>query len=215
MLPHHSPLKSSDLIPRPRVGLQESFEVRWEKMAARLRRANGGRAHPAENGMRTEIGIDRMEDAITNLAPAPEPTNPHISALYDEHSNLVNRYRVAWHDLEKAQRNLLHTIGDPIHQILQDVPPNWSLKWQHIDTSAEKERTFRNVLEGRNVGAELAKVVIALETLSRLVDAAATVTSADPAEINRRMIFCLYGRVVALEQRLATPPKSPRKRKSR
>ena len=209
--PHHSPLTAADKIPRPRIGLQEDFEVRWNKMETRLRRANGGRSHPTMNAMRNEVSLDRMEDAIASLAPVVAASDPRISPIYGEHANLCGRYRVAFHSLEKSQRSLRHTIDDPVHAILQDVPRNWNLKWQHIDTSAEKDRTFSTVLEGRAACAELNRVVLALETMARMVDAAATVTSDNPAEVNRRMILKLHERIAAIAQQLSETPQ-PAKR---
>jgi hypothetical protein len=83
-------------LPRPRVGLQGSLDERYEAARERvLHRIPAG--HPlrtAANGMKSEIAIDQMDDAIAayeQARPVAGTRNPMVILLSNQSAAIGRR----------------------------------------------------------------------------------------------------------------------------
>jgi hypothetical protein len=190
-------------IPRPRHGVVAPLSERWAAASARLRKLCP-RGHGALGQPMTELALDAIEDAIHAHTPVPAAIEPALRAIYDELNELQHRYHRAWASIRKLQQRLprLGAAASRIHQLLGDIPSDAHNVFPEIDLGVRSTPDFRSVAEGRRYVQAFLPKVLEIEGRQAQLDAVLSVGAEAPEELNRKLIWALYERVLALEATL-------------
>jgi hypothetical protein len=190
-------------IPRPRHGLVPPLAERWAAASARLLKLCP-QGHGAIGQPMSELALDGIEDAIHANTPTPAQIEPALRAAYDELTELEHRYHRSWLAIRKLQQRLprLGATASRIHQLLDDIPSDAHDIFPEVDLGVGSTPNFRSVAEARRHVQAFLTRVLEIEAKQAQLDAALSV-GAEPDEIlNRKLIWALYDRVLALEAML-------------
>ena len=195
--------------PRPRIGLANAAPLRdrWLAMQARVQREIPVQCHQLRataNLACSESAVDAMEDALDEAryqsAAAAVPVDydsPYFKGARDELFNLQKRYHSAWGDLRDTRRKL-HP-SSVVHEILQDVPPDYEDIPPQIFTGRDPAPNWRSVAEVRAAIEDFLPKVLSIEGRLAQLNAAAAIESGPLPEQNRALIEGLFRRLVKLE----------------